>query len=114
MTAVPNAVWFKMPATVPYCTRLLLAEFKSVCQTMVMEVGVTICKYGSRTTAAVAGRAVATNKQRITKSFIILKVSPISGGELDYNNGGELLFWGYLFYDRVASKKTGRKNSFKN
>ena len=84
MTAAPNAVRFKLPATVPYCTRLLLAEFKSVCQTMVMDVGVTICKYGSRITAAVAGRPDATNKQRVIHNLIMLTVSPIPGGERVY------------------------------
>ena len=84
MTATPNAVWFKLPATVPYCTRLLSAEFKSVCQTMVMDDGVTICKYGSRITAAVAGRPDATNKQRVIHNLIMLTVSPIPGEALIY------------------------------
>jgi hypothetical protein len=87
MTAAPNPAWFKLPTPVPYCTRLLLAEFKSVCQTTVMDVGVTICKYGSRTTAALAGRPDATNKQSVIHNLIMLAVSPVSGGERIY-------YWG--------------------
>jgi hypothetical protein len=49
-----------------------------------MDVGVTICKYGSRTTVEEAGRLDATNKQRVIHNLIMLTVSPLPRGELVY------------------------------
>ena len=79
---------------------ILSAEFKSVCQTMVMDVGVTNCKYGSRTTAAAAGRPEASNKQRVIHNFIILTLS-------------FYILWEQLAYIPVDQKKTRRKNPVK-